>query len=66
MLKVVTKWTKYTSRFPKNAYGTNSIIAAGKKCFVTTKKCFWKDPCDVLKYGVKTRSCAYTEPIVDF
>ena len=56
----------YHGSFPKNADGTNSIIAAGEKCVVATNKCFWKEPCDVVKHGVKTRSRAYTEPSVDY
>ena len=56
----------YHHCFPENAVGTNRIIAKGKKCIISTNKCFWKDPCDVLKYGVKTRSRANDEPIVDF
>ena len=56
----------YHGCFPKIADGTNRIIAAGEKCIVATNKCFWKEPCDVVKHGVKTRSRAYTEPSVDY
>ena len=49
----------------KNADRTNKIIAAGEKCQVPTRECFWKDPCDV-KHTVKTRSQARNEPTIDY
>ena len=52
--------------FPENADGTNRFIAAGEKCIVPTNKCSWEELCEIVKHGVKTRSRAYTEPIVDY
>ena len=48
----------------KNADGTNKIIGPGEKCLIPTEKCFWKDPRDIKKGKVKTRSCTKKEPIV--
>lgn len=50
----------------KNANGKNRIIRAGENCLVPTSKCFWKDPCDVAKYGVKTKSCTKNKPTIDY
>lgn len=41
----------------KNTDGTNKIIDLCKKCLVPTDECFWKNPRDIKKYKVKTRSC---------
>ena len=54
----------YHGCMAKNADGTNKIIGPGEKCLIPTDKCFWKDPRDIKKSKVKTRSCTKKEPIV--
>ena len=54
----------YHGCMTKNTDGTNKIIDLCKKCLVPTDECFWKNPRDIKKYKVKTRSCTKKEPTV--
>ena len=42
--------------------GTNKIIHRSEKCLTPTKKCFWKDPNDIIN-TVRTRFQLKNEPI---
>ena len=54
----------YHGCMTKNVDGTNKLIGPGEKCLVPTGKCFWKDPRDIKKCKVKTRSCTRKESTV--
>lgn len=53
----------YHGCMTKNSDGTNRIIGPGW-WFVSTDKCFWKDPEDIDSWGVKTCSQTINQPAV--
>ena len=52
----------YDGCMTKNVDETNKLIGPGEKCLVPTEECFWKDPWDIKKYKVNTRSCTQKKP----